>query len=940
MVRKRRAGKSVKKAAADEPVVRLPVLALDDPIDCQDDAGWRFGAPILRKRNLWISPGGKVRMAAMLLKLLHVEHQAYTETFAGSAAVFFRKEKVPTEVLNDRDPEIAKAYSLVQGLSDADIELLAKMSWMGDRQTFLHLAAQEAKTLPPLERLYRYLYLSRFSFGKMITRGFAPDTQGKPTTIHKRLTPARDRLKGVQLYCGSYADAVSKSDGTDVLHYLDPPYPGYKVHIGESEFDENAFMDVLKSIKGKFLVTYGVRGKFPGMVKDSSFHARRVYPRRAFSAVGNMGSAGRLGTLIVSNYELTQKSVDSAFDDSPYLVQGWDEGAQELYEAVESGDLYRGINFRPTMDMSVLAKAALKTTDVAGPMEAIVEKVASRIEMSPLEVYRAANHLSSVSTAGDEATLLKMAVGGDAGAVWYDKKIGELVKAEQHVGRKYHNIGGLAFSDDDLVVQKDCVVLTDDGDVVFRVPSDEIHNLIEKSLPASKGVVQNMLIDGHHAIEHTPLYDLVLVPVDDFGQRREVVKMVGDFDYDEGDTGVASVQVWGSGVDENELGIDPVDSTGVVMTKLMLHKRGMSPDGHWEGGTLLTPRLANVENGLKKMAADGAGIIPMITEVQRAVGADGWGDTVVKGDLRKMELFDTPDVIAIRSGKLIGKQIAKASWVAGVQEDDYREFYFSGDLLDGRYVLMKVANDTQIDKAVWTTAYVNDLPDSAFLKIMPGGEKDAEGKTVPRSLRKFPYKNANGEIDLPHLRNAVARIPQAKELSDDEKERLQAKARKLLEGQAEEKAWVLAKFSDEDDTEPLAKSEEQFEEPEFCILRKDAEKRIVLGPVLIPEVVDLQGDIIGAEAIEKAAHEYLAGVNAGKKQGVQHEDFKPEIQVVESYIAPVDFEMNGRKILKGTWMLGFKILDDETWEQVKKGELRGFSIGGVANDSEKIGEDS
>jgi HK97 family phage prohead protease len=65
------------------------------------------------------------------------------------------------------------------------------------------------------------------------------------------------------------------------------------------------------------------------------------------------------------------------------------------------------------------------------------------------------------------------------------------------------------------------------------------------------------------------------------------------------------------------------------------------------------------------------------------------------------------------------------------------------------------------ERAVWSTAYVNDLPDSAFLYVESGGKKDSEGKTTPRSLRHFPYKDANGNVDLPHLRNALARIPQS-----------------------------------------------------------------------------------------------------------------------------------------------------------------------------------
>jgi len=84
--------------------------------------------------------------------------------------------------------------------------------------------------------------------------------------------------------------------------------------------------------------------------------------------------------------------------------------------------------------------------------------------------------------------------------------------------------------------------------------------------------------------------------------------------------------------------------------------------------------------------------------------------------------------------------------------------------------------------AAWSTAYINDLPDSAFLYIESGGKKDEEGKTTPRSLRHLPYKDSSGKVDLPHLRNALARIPQM-DISDQKKESLQKKARAILEKQ-------------------------------------------------------------------------------------------------------------------------------------------------------------
>jgi hypothetical protein len=53
-----------------------------------------------------------------------------------------------------------------------------------------------------------------------------------------------------------------------------------------------------------------------------------------------------------------------------------------------------------------------------------------------------------------------------------------------------------------------------------------------------------------------------------------------------------------------------------------------------------------------------------------------------------------------------------------------------------------------------STSDINDLPDSAFGYVEPGGSKDASGKTVPRSLRHFPIH------DKAHADNAAARIAQ------------------------------------------------------------------------------------------------------------------------------------------------------------------------------------
>src|SRR5215831_21170765 len=72
--------------------------------------------------------------------------------------------------------------------------------------------------------------------------------------------------------------------------------------------------------------------------------------------------------------------------------------------------------------------------------------------------------------------------------------------------------------------------------------------------------------------------------------------------------------------------------------------------------------------------------------------------------------------------------------------------------------LVKAGRDagmTAETRAPMDTASQNDLPDSAFAYIEPGGSKDSGGKTVPRSLRHFHVH------DAAHTRNALSRAPQS-----------------------------------------------------------------------------------------------------------------------------------------------------------------------------------
>ena len=120
-------------------------------------------------------------------------------------------------------------------------------------------------------------------------------------------------------------------------------------------------------------------------------------------------------------------------------------------------------------------------------------------------------------------------------------------------------------------------------------------------------------------------------------------------------------------------------------------------------------------------------------------------------------------------------------------------------------------------------------------------------------------------------------------------------------------------------------------EPKYSISKmipnEEREERFALGVVLEPETVDAQGDIYSAGEIRKAAHEYMA---AHQTIGIQHKRKAEGVKILESYIAPADFEIEGQEVKKGSWLIGARFENDTLWSDVKAGRLTGWSIGGAA----------
>jgi hypothetical protein len=129
------------------------------------------------------------------------------------------------------------------------------------------------------------------------------------------------------------------------------------------------------------------------------------------------------------------------------------------------------------------------------------------------------------------------------------------------------------------------------------------------------------------------------------------------------------------------------------------------------------------------------------------------------------------------------------------------------------------------------------------------------------------------------------------------------------------------------------------------ISKIDTDKRTVFGWCSLSkvdgqDVVDLQGDSIDIDEVEKSAYTYVL---ESRKGGDMHKRVSKGSEVhhtadlIESFVVtPEKLEQMGlaSNALPLGWWIGMKVNDDEQWGEVKAGRRTGFSIHGTGSRTE------
>lgn len=246
----------------------------------------------------WI--GGKRRLAKFLLPIFP-EHSCYVEPFCGAAALFFMKEPVKAEVLNDINGDLVSLYQVVKHHPD---EFIRQFRYsLSSRQIYEWMKATPIEPLTDIQRAARFFYLQKLGFGgKVDGRTFGTATTAPPRInllrLEEDLSAAHIRLHRTYIEHLPWDECIRRYDRPHTLFYCDPPYwgtEGYAVDFPLDQYDRMA--ELARTIQGKMIISVNdipeMRKAFAGFSMDT---ADITY------TVGGSGRGSGKQELIIRNF--------------------------------------------------------------------------------------------------------------------------------------------------------------------------------------------------------------------------------------------------------------------------------------------------------------------------------------------------------------------------------------------------------------------------------------------------------------------------------------------------------------------------------------------------------------------------------------------------------------------------------------------------------------
>ncbi len=207
-------------------------------------------------------PGGKFYARKLILNAIP-NHDKYCEPFAGGASIFFAKDKVQKNILNDLDRQVINCYTIIRDKVEDLIKLIDGIEATKELHSYYK---NEYKPKNNLQKAFRWYYLNRTSYSGIMKSsncywGYGRKYSMVPANWPNHLRTVSGRIEGVKLTKLDFEELIGQIEKGYFL-FIDPPYFNARQDgFYEASFtkkDHLRLARVLKKYqkKHKFLITY------------------------------------------------------------------------------------------------------------------------------------------------------------------------------------------------------------------------------------------------------------------------------------------------------------------------------------------------------------------------------------------------------------------------------------------------------------------------------------------------------------------------------------------------------------------------------------------------------------------------------------------------------------------------------------------------------------
>ena len=204
--------------------------------------------------------GGKHYMIPYINSIIP-KHELFVEVFCGAAHVSLSKPISKYNIINDKNSDLINLFLTMRDNGELLKEKLSDT--MYSRQVFQDYKkmykSEDWLKQSNFDRALMYFYVLVNSVNSNFSSfSTSIGTKGKPEEYQKRLEKIKNVFKHFTIENLDFRECVEKYDTENTFFYCDPPYVDCE-HYYQTVFNETDHRDLaelLKHIKGKFLLSY------------------------------------------------------------------------------------------------------------------------------------------------------------------------------------------------------------------------------------------------------------------------------------------------------------------------------------------------------------------------------------------------------------------------------------------------------------------------------------------------------------------------------------------------------------------------------------------------------------------------------------------------------------------------------------------------------------